>query len=322
MRIALAGSGLLAGNMLEAIRESTHEVVAIIQNGRKTKGWRRRYETTRLGAFLYQRRWLSQARREGLPIVYIDKMTEAELAPLKALELDLVLVGGFSIILKKPLLELPRIGCINTHSSLLPKHRGPNPFSAVILAGESETGVTFHAMDETIDTGGIIEQHRLPLKPTYCAVDVHRIASKLAGEKVVAMLDRVEAEGLQEIPQDPSEASYEKNLTKKEAVIQWDRSAAEIDRLVRACFPHCMARFHHEGKAIFVNWVKAESEPADAEPGTVLTVRPRLRVATGDGTITLMKAFKLKPFPWVWPGVFGAPQPGDRLDGVPPDGAK
>jgi methionyl-tRNA formyltransferase len=178
MRIALAGSGLLAGKMLEAVRDSSHEVVAIIQNGRKTKGWRRRYQTSRLGAFLYQRPWLARARREGLPIVYIDKMTENELAPLKALELDLVLVGGFSIILKKPLLELPRIGCINTHSSLLPKHRGPNPFSAVILVGESETGVTFHAMDEDIDTGGIIEQHRIPLKPTQCAVDVFRIASR------------------------------------------------------------------------------------------------------------------------------------------------
>ncbi len=319
MRIALAGGGPLAGNMLGAIRESSHEVVAIIQNGRKAKGWRRRYETSRLGGFLYQRPWLSQARRDGLPVVYIDKMTETELAPLETLELDLILVGGFSIILKKPILELPRIGCINTHSSLLPKHRGPNPFSAVILAGESETGVTFHAMDESIDTGGIIEQHRLPLEPSHCAVDIHRIASKLAGEKVVAMLDRVEAEGLQEITQDPSEASYEKNLTKKDAVIRWGRSAAEIDRLVRACFPHCMARFNHEGKTIFVNLVEVDPQPADAEPGTVLTVRPRFRVATGDGAITLMKAFRLKPFPWVWPGVFGAPKPGDRLDGVPPD---
>ncbi|MCP4640166.1 MAG: methionyl-tRNA formyltransferase [bacterium] len=315
MRIVLAGSGLLVTQELKAILGSSHEVVGLIQNGRRIKGMRRWFMPLVMRILptgKNDRRGL--ARRHGIPLVYIDKMTEDELAPLRALDPDLILVAGFSIILKKPILELPRIGCVNTHSSLLPKHRGPNPFSAAIMANESETGVTFHVMDEAIDTGHIIEQHCVPVKPTHYALDLHRLTARLAGEKVVALLDRIEAEGLQGTPQDNDLASYDKNMTKEQAFIQWDQPAEDINRLVRASFPHNVARFRHGDRVIYVHRCSVKADAVDAPPGTVLTARPKPRVATGQGTIELTTAYVVRPVPWVWPGALTNLAEGDVLE--------
>ena len=203
----------------------------------------------------------SIARRHGIPLFFIDKMTEDELAPLRALDPDLILVGGFAIILKKPILDLPKLGCVNTHSSLLPKHRGPNPFAAVLLAGDTETGVTFHVMDEAIDTGDIVAQFPIPVEDNWYALDLHRATSELAGEHVVEVLDKIEAEGLHGTPQDPALATYDKKLTTEQTAIDWAQPAADIVRLIRAGYPMTMARFRYGDRVIFAHF-------ADVDPRT------------------------------------------------------
>ena len=138
MRIAMTGSGLMATLIARAILASGHEIVAVIDNGRAVKGHKRWLSPLVSSIFTPNAQVNGIARGRGVPIVYIDKMTDEELAPLAATKPDIIVVGGFSIILKSPIIRLPRIGCVNCHSSLLPKHRGPNPFQAVILAGEHE----------------------------------------------------------------------------------------------------------------------------------------------------------------------------------------
>ena len=261
-----------------------------------------------------QRSVRALARAHKLPFIYIDKMDERELAPLRALEPDLLLVGGFGIILKKPIITLPKIGCVNTHSSLLPRHRGPNPFTAVLLANEAESGVTFHVVDEHIDTGDILAQFRFPIEPADTAGMIHNRAAELAGEHVVAVMDRIEAEGLHGTPQDPALATYEKKLKEEDLYIDWNQPAVDVERFVRANFPFVLARFRHAGRKVYVSKASADPAPVDAAPGTVVAVRPAVRIATGQGTFTPYQAFSMKPFPWRWPRPMTRIQPGDKVE--------
>lgn len=314
MRIALAGTGRLGGELFKAIVASRHEIVALIQDGRRTQGWRRGFYT-RLSRVLARRTTtLGLAQQHGVPILWIDKMTDEELAPLRALEPDLLLVGGFGIILKPPLLRLPRIGCLNTHSSLLPRHRGPNPFTAVILAGDDKTGVTFHAMDEGIDTGDIIEQYTLDVGPSDTAGTIYRATSELAGRKIAEVLDRVEQQGLKGAPQNPEAATYDQKLKSEETWIRWDQPAVEIDRLARACTPFTLARFRRGNSTVYVFRGKYDPAPVDAPPGTVLKDRPFVSIATGLGVYTVLSAYTLVPVPWYWPAPWTRPAVGERLE--------
>ncbi len=315
MRIAVAGSGHLGASVLVPLLESSHEVVGIVQNGRELRGWRRALSAqllSRLGGGNSLLRWASRRR---LPVVWIDRMTEEELAPLRVLEPDILLVSGFSIILKPPLLRLPRVGCVNMHSSLLPRHRGPNPFSAVVLAGDPETGVTFHVMDEGIDTGDILDQAAFAIDETATMVSVYRQACELASERVVPLMDRIEREGLRGRPQDPAGASYEKKPKADDARLDWNAPARELDRLVRALAPTTMPWFLYKGRKISVARLDFDAAPVEAAPGTVLQNRPLARIATGEGTVRLRIAYIRVPLPWLWPAPWSRPERGERLGG-------
>jgi methionyl-tRNA formyltransferase len=313
MRIALVGSGTLSVRMLTPLLKSEHEVVAVILDGRSTKGYRRWAGPLLARYFRGSFSLGGQAHKHGIPIHYIDRMTEEEVAPLKDLNLDLILVGGFSLILKKPLLELPKMGCVNTHSSLLPRHRGPNPFSATILAQDTETGVTFHWMDEDIDTGEIIAQIEMPLDDKSTMLGLYRDACELAGKEVVAVIDAIADGTATSFPQDPALATYDKKPRVEDSWIDWSRTAEALDRQVRGMSPQPSVRFRWRDRMVYVHRVAFDAEPVDAEPGTVLQNRPLVRVATGQGTLTIKVAFRKKPVPGLWPGLGKRPDIGERL---------
>lgn len=322
MRIAIVGSGSLSVKLLEPILASNHAVVAAVLDGRQTRGIRRHLAPPLARYFRGSFSLGGRAWKYGIPTHYIDTMTESEVAPLKALNLDLILVGGFGIILKKPLLDIPRLGCLNTHSSLLPRHRGPNPFSAAILSGEDETGVSFHWMNEGIDTGDIVAQYAIPLTDKSTMLGLYRDACTLAGERIVEVLDQVEAGEITPIPQDDSRASYEKKCTVAGSWIDWTESAASIDRKVRGMSPQPYVRFYWCNSTVLVHRVTFDPSPVDAPPGTVLANRPFLKIATGSGTITLRVAFRQRPLPWVWPGPGRRPEIGDVLPSGSPEGPR
>lgn len=313
MRIAVAGSGRLGTSVLLPLLRSRHEVVAVVLDGRQTRGWRRGLYSLLARFFGGQHSILHQAAVHGLPKVWIDKMTEEELAPLAALSPDVLLVSGFAIILKPPLLRLPRVGCVNMHSSLLPKHRGPNPFCAAILQGETESGVTFHVMDEGIDTGAILDQTRFALGPRDTMFDVYGRACTIAGERVAAVMDAIEAQGLQGTPQDAAAATYDRKLVEADAWIDWGMRAEEIDRMVRAMSPNMMPRFRYRGRVVTVARTDFDAEPVSAAPGTVLRNRPPMRVATGAGTLILRVAFARRGVPFIFPAPWFRPKIGEVL---------
>lgn len=313
MRIAIAGTGPLGALLMGPLLESEHRVVALLRNGR-TATWAQRHVMPRLAAaFAPGLSPVGVARRNGIPMIYVDKMTEDELGPLRALEPDIILVGGFSIIFRKPLLDVPGVGCVNCHSSLLPKHRGPNPFAAAILTGERETGVTFHIMTEGIDSGPILAQYRLPIEETDTAGAVYRKTASLAGEHVLEVIDRIAAEGLAGEPQNEAEATYDKRLTDEEAFVRWDRPADEVYRFVRACTPITAARFRHRGRTVYISRAGYDLEPVDAEPGEIVRVRPHIHIATGRGVLKLQFCYTRRRMIMPWPGLGGRPQTGEKV---------
>jgi methionyl-tRNA formyltransferase len=313
MRIALAGSGRLAAYLFFALRESRHEIAAIIQNGRQTRGWRRRLVPVSARFAGSSLSMTGQAVRHRIPIIWLDRMDERELGPLRATAPDLMLVGGFSIIFKKAVLELPRIGCVNCHSSLLPRHRGPNPFQSVILHNEAESGVTFHVMEEGIDNGAILDQEPFPLADRDTMFRVYHKACDLARDMVVPLMDRIEAEGLHGTQQLEDEATYEKKATMEDAWLDWNLTAEELDRKIRAIAPQPMPRFMYKGSEVRVLRARFDATPVEAVPGTVLAVHPSVEIATGRGRLILEGAFLTRPAPWRFPAPWRRPVPGEII---------
>ncbi len=312
MRIAVAGGGRLAVTLLRRLLESSHDIVAVVQNGRRTRGIRRTLRPWWLGLWGGETTMPGIAKRRGIPIVFIDEMGEDELRPLRSLKPDVLLVGGFDIILKRLILDLPSIGCVNAHSSLLPKHRGPNPFCAVLLAREKETGVTFHLMEENIDTGAILDQQAIPIGKRDTALTLYARACVVAGEQVIGVMDHIERCGLQGTPQDEQAVSYEKKATPKDMAIDWAQSAEAIDRHVRA---HVMmgAHFHAHGRKVCVERTTHSCEPVDAAPGTVLSSGTAIRIATGCGVVAIEAAYTVSPVVLSWPAWWNRPKQGEKV---------
>jgi methionyl-tRNA formyltransferase len=323
MRIAVAGTGNLGLSVMQGVEDAGHDLIALVQDGRKMPpGFRRGLMLWVTGTFAAQATVTGYAKRLGIPILFIDKMNETDLEPLRKLDIDLLLVAGFAIILKKPLIELPKIGTVNCHPSLLPLHRGPNPFAAVILAKRTETGVSFHVMEESIDSGDILLQERVELKGIESAGAIYRKTSEMAREMVPPLLEHIETNGLIGTPQDNTLASYEGKLEGEKIVIDWNQPAEEIHRLCMACLPFALPRFRDGGRVIYISRTSFDPERVDEAPGTIIAVRPQTtfttrsgkemktrahaRIATGQGTLTVHTAFALKPIPGPWPGIFFA----------------
>ena len=313
MRVVIAGTGHLGTSVLEPLLESRHQVVGVLQNGRKTKGFERRWLPIRERILSNPDSVLFHAARHRIPVTWIDRMDAGELAEIERLEADIVVACGFSVIFRKPLLELPRVGCINVHSSLLPKHRGPNPFAHAILANDSESGITFHAMDQGIDTGDILFQEAFPLEPDETALTVYYKACAAARRNVRGVLDKIEAEGITGEVQKEDEASYDPKLRDADFAVSWRRPAAEIERLVRAARSLSSARFEHRGRRVHLLRARCDPEPARAEPGTVLETGVHPRIATGEGSLSVLEAYATMPFSARWPGRWRPPVKGEML---------
>jgi methionyl-tRNA formyltransferase len=314
MRIAIAGNGALAFNMMRSLLESQHRVVALVQDGRTSHGWKRAAFNLSTSLFAFESTLNGLAYRKGVPTIWIAKMDERELEPLRRLEPDILLVGGFGIILKKRIIELPRVACVNAHTSLLPRHRGPNPFSAVIMQKDAETGLTFHLVDEGIDTGGILAQFPFPVEPADTAISIYHRGCEIAGQRVVELMDRIQKKGVDATPQDASKATYDRKLTRDDYRIDWSRTVDDYERLMRAGRPFFTPWFTWQGNTVYLMRGDFKQEEVDGDPGTLLAVVPRPKIAIADGSCTVISAIARTRVPWAWPARWHTLRTGDRLN--------
>jgi methionyl-tRNA formyltransferase len=222
--------------------------------------------------------------QHGLPVRCPTGLRDPEAqAEFAALGADAAIVAAYGLILPKPILDAPRLGCLNVHASLLPRWRGAAPIQRAILAGDRETGITIMQMDEGLDTGPMLLQQAIPIGPKTTAGELTEQLAGLGASLVVEALDEAAAGRHMPRPQPEAGVTYAPKLRREEAQLDWRRPAAELERQVRAFDPWPGAFFLAREERIRV--LSAETEPRGtaAAPGTVLD--ERLAIACGEGVL-------------------------------------
>ncbi len=276
LRLAFMGTADFAVPSLAALIAAGHDVRAVYSQPARPRGRGHQPRPSPVAALAVEHR---------IAVHTPERLDEAAIRDLAALELDAAIVAAYGLILPPALLAAPRLGCLNVHASLLPRWRGAAPIERAILAGDTETGVTIMRMAAGLDTGPILLVKTVPIGPRATAVVLHDELSQVGGALLVAALDRLSRGQIVPRAQPQSGVTYAKKLGREEGAIDWRKSAAELDRLVRALNPRVPTWFTHEGERIKLT--EALPVTGQAAPGTVLDARPT--IACGDGALLLLR---------------------------------
>lgn len=178
------------------------------------------------------------AMRANLPVRQPDTLkSDEEINAFQALQLDALVVVAYGQILKKPILDAPRLGCLNVHASLLPRWRGAAPLQRAIQAGDTETGITVMQMDEGLDTGGMLAKAHIALDDTTTTALLHDQLATLGGDLLVDTLLKLDQGRVQAHPQPDIGITYASKISTEEALINWHRPASEVMRHIHAFNP-------------------------------------------------------------------------------------
>jgi methionyl-tRNA formyltransferase len=223
----------------------------------------------------------------GLPVLQPATLKRPDVqGELRALAPDALVVAAYGLILPQAVLDIPRLGAINIHASLLPRWRGAAPIQRALLAGDRVTGISIMRMEAGLDTGPVLLREAVAIGPDHTAGTLHDRLAALGAQLVVAALDGLARGTIAATPQPAEGATYAAKLAKHEARIDWTRSAAELERQVRAFNPFPGATARLRGTEIKI-WRAAVAEAA-GEPGAVLALDPAaLVVACGRGALRL-----------------------------------
>ena len=231
-----------------------------------------------------------EAVRRGIPVFQPEKARHPDAVARIAVEApDLIVVAAYGHILPKSILDIPRLGCINVHASLLPRYRGAAPINWAVARGETVTGITIMRMDEGMDTGPMLYVREMPIGEDDTAETLFSKLSIVGAEALREALRKLREGTLDGTPQDAALATYAPRLKKEHGRIDWSRPAGEIRNLVRGMTPWPSAFALHAGKTLKVlsSAVAAESAPA-GEPGEFVAFgRDGISVACGEGVLRL-----------------------------------
>jgi len=222
----------------------------------------------------------------GLPVMQPEKLRAPEaMAQLQAWAPDLIVVAAFGQILRPAVLDLPHYGCVNVHGSLLPRWRGAAPIQAAILAGDKETGITIIKMDSGVDTGPMLSQRAMPIKPDDTAGSLFERMSMLGAELLLETLPGYLDGLIQPKPQPEEGVTYAPMLKKEDGLLDFTRPAEELERRVRAFNPWPGAFFEWQGGLIKVH--QAHAAEGRVELGVHLMHQKSPAIGTGAGILVL-----------------------------------
>jgi methionyl-tRNA formyltransferase len=228
------------------------------------------------------------ALRAGLPVFQPEKLRVPEtLETLASWAPDLIVVAAYGKILPKLVLELPPLGCINVHASLLPKYRGAAPIQWAILRGEERTGITIMCMNERMDAGDVLLQQETDIGPQETYGEVQARLAEMGAHVLMETIARLHAGTLMPQPQHEDEMTLAPMIKKEDGRIDWMQPAVQISRRVRAFNPWPSAFTSLGGKQLKIHRAHTEVSPPTAPPGTVLRAGEGIAVATGEGTLVL-----------------------------------
>jgi methionyl-tRNA formyltransferase len=284
-RIVFFGTPDFAVPTLDALAAAGSTPLLVVSQPPRPRGRGRRTEQPPVA------RW---AEARGVPLEQPERVRDPELlSRLRALEPDLAVVVAFGQIFRTELLRLPRLGCVNLHGSLLPRHRGAAPVQAALLAGDSTTGVSTMLMDEGLDTGPVLLQREVAIAPGENAGELQARLARVGAELVVETVERLAAGTIVPRPQQHERATLAPRLRKEDGRIDWHAPTARVAALVRAMTPWPGAFTELRGEPLRVLAAQplhgADVPAGEAAPGTVLgRLGEGFAVRCGDGGALLV----------------------------------
>ncbi|RBP38549.1 methionyl-tRNA formyltransferase [Roseimicrobium gellanilyticum] len=287
LRIAFLGTGDIGLPSLEALLSKQghdHEVVAVVTQPDKPVGRKQVLTPPEVKV---------RALAAGVPVLQPERIRN-EVEKLKGLQADVFVVIAYGQILPRTVLEIPRLGCLNVHASLLPRHRGASPIQAAIREGDAETGVTIMWMDEGLDTGDILLPVPIAIDPSDTGGVLHDKLAALAPEGLLRALAMVEQGTAPRIKQNDALSTHSRKLERVHGKLDWTRPAKELALLIRAYNPwpgtYCLLPAVGGAPALQLKVHQAGVVP-DAEacptPGTILRADDHLLVSCGQGVLDL-----------------------------------
>jgi methionyl-tRNA formyltransferase len=280
LRIAFMGTPEFSVPVLAELIGAGHEVAAVYSQPPRKAGRGLAEQPSPVHRF---------AESHALPV-----RTPASLKSLEEqqafadLHLDVAIVVAYGLILPKPVLDAPRLGCLNLHASLLPRWRGAAPIQRAIMAGDKETGVMVMQMDVGLDTGPVLLAEHVPIAQTSTAGSLHDELSKIGASLMVRALAALERGSLQARPQPEEGVTYAKKIEKDEARIDWMRSARDLDCHIRGLTPFPGAFF--EAGSTRIKILRAAPVDGNGAPGEVLSLDGGITIACGNGALKITEA--------------------------------
>ena len=280
MKIIFMGTPDVAAASLEALIDSRHEIQAVVTQPDKPKG--RKGELTPSPVKVI-------AKREGIKVYQPLKVRDEEFVDtLRAYNPDVMVVVAFGQIIPLSILKMPKYGCVNIHGSLLPKYRGAAPIQWAVLDGEKETGITTILMDEGIDTGDILLKKTIKIDADETSGSLFDKLKALGAETILETLDELEKGSITPTKQGESPTAYAKMLTKAMGLIDFTRSAKELDCFVRGMDPWPSAYTLLAGKTLKLWKVRAVEKSGKA--GSVIEIgKESFTIACGEGAIEVLE---------------------------------
>jgi len=281
MRIIFAGTPDFSVPVLRALLDSRHEVVAVYAQPDRPAGRGRKLKPGPVKQL---------AEDRGIPVYQPVSLKDADSQQqLAALRPDLMVVVAYGLLLPQAVLDIPGLGCVNLHASILPRWRGAAPIQRAILAGDSETGVCLMQMEAGLDSGPVLAEVRTLIATDETGGSLHDRLSQLAANLLAEQLDDLAGGHLQAVIQDESQVSYAHKLDKGEASIDWQQDAMAIERRVRAFNPWPVAQAQYEGKSLRI-WGARAVDCAGGSPGAVVAAgKQGIDVACGEGCLRLLE---------------------------------
>ncbi|MBY0422882.1 MAG: methionyl-tRNA formyltransferase [Parvularculaceae bacterium] len=284
MRLAFMGTPDFAVQALAALVASGFDVAAVYTRAPQPSGRGMALRPSPVAEF---------AAANGIEVRTPKSLRKPEeQAAFRALDLDAAAVVAYGLILPKPILDAPRLGCFNLHASLLPRWRGAAPIQRALMAGDRETGVDVMRMEEGLDTGPVLLSERTPIRADDTAATLHDRLAEIGAALLPRALRAIERGVAVETPQPEDGVVYAEKISNEEARIDWTRPAAEIDRKIRGLSPFPGAWFEAPSerglqrvKALF-----SKAVGVAGPPGRVLATEGALVVACGEGAVAVTRA--------------------------------